>query len=458
MKSGARLLSTAALASLALAGAPVTPASAAPAAVGPATIPVRPEGSVQVDFTQRVAGACASCGAAGTLSWEPVGDAQLEIEVSRHGRLEGLLVFFGGLGETGSRTTSHVTRTRPDGSTGICSDARSWDLLVLDFSAHSPANLEARLARGDAGDAGIFRTRCGGPVETDLLGALPSARLDSATLSGHATVDLSGTRSFAAPGLSGTVRSSLRLHLGTLRREAPASRFAAPRPLAAQALRTVTATYSVRRVSGTVATSFGTAADPSICEPLDACGAAGSVRLEPLASSGTATFVAYGAARRTSARALRAALGLVPGRRPRGVTALGSVAWERDSGRTLESFTFGSGGSCSDSIPLAGGVVTFWIGPRRAFASYGRGSDFGLDPFRTRCPGPSLADVAQAHPLAAGAVPRAAFRRPEVVIRLDRGQRFESEPYRGETRAALTLVLRRLRVRDAFEPIANGVR
>ena len=36
------------------------------------------------------------------------------------------------------------------------------------------------------------------------------------------------------------------------------------------------------------------------------------------------------------------------------------------------------------------------------------------------------------------------FRKREVVIRLDRGRTFESEPYRGETKAALTVVLRRL--------------
>jgi hypothetical protein len=461
MTGQARLLSIAALATLALAvtaGAPRAATAAGPAAIGPATIPVRTEGSVEVEFSRTPVGACSSCRAAGTLSWEPVGDARLEIDVSRHGRLTGLLVFFGGLGETGPKTTSHVTRTRPDGSTGTCSDARSWDLLVLDFSAHSPGDLEARLARGGPGDAGIFRTRCGGPIETDLVPALPSATLDSKTLgSGRTTIDLSGTRSFTAHGLSGAIRSSLLLRLGRPLREPPTTRFTIPRRLPAQALRTVTATYSVTRVSGTVETTFGTVADRSICEPLDACGATGSVRLEPLASSGKATFVAYGSARRTSAQALRAALGLVPGRRPRGVTALGGVEWARDSGRAMESFTDGFGESCSDSTELAGGFVTLWMGPRRAFAAYGRGSDFVLDPLRTRCPGPSLPDAAQDHPLAAGTIPRAAFRKPEVVIRLDRGRSFESEPYRGQTKAALTVVLRRLRVRDRVEPIANGV-
>jgi hypothetical protein len=459
MTAGARLVSIAVLAGIALAAAPRAPGDATattPARIGPATIPVRTEGSVEVEFSQTPVGACGSCGAAGTLSWEPVEEAQLEIDVSRHGRLEGLLVLFGGLGETGPKTTSHVTRTRPDGSTGTCSDARSWDLLVLDFAAHSPQRLEARLARGAPDDTGIFRTRCGGPIETDLVQALPSATLDSKVLAaGRTTIDLSGTRSFTGRGLSGTVRSSLVLHLGTPLREPPAERLPIPARLPVQALRTVTATYSVTRVSGSVETTFGTVADRSLCEPLDACGATGSVRLAPLASSGKATFVAYGSARRTSARALRVALGLVPGRRPRGITALGGVEWGRDTGQAVEAFTDGFARRCSDATQLARGFVTLWMGPRRAFAGYGRGSDFDLDPFRTRCPGPSLADVAQDHPLAAGTIPRAEFRKREVVIRLDRGRTFESEPYRGETKAALTVVLRRLRVRDRVEPISN---
>src|SRR5262249_45069704 len=146
------------------------------------------------------------------------------------------------------------------------------------------------------------RTRCGGPIEADLVPALPTATLDSKTLAtGRTTIDLTGTHAFSAAGVTGTVRSSIRLHLGRPQGE--------PRPLAygksqVRALRTVTATYSVTRVSGTVETTFTTGPDRSICDPLDACGATGSVRLDPLASSGRATFVAYGFGRRASPRAL----------------------------------------------------------------------------------------------------------------------------------------------------------
>ena len=100
--------------------------------------------------------------------------------------------------------------------------------------------------------------------------------------------------------------------------------------------------------------------------------------------------------------------------------------------------------------PLAGGFITFWVGPRRVFATYGRGSGAGLDPLRTRCPGPSIADAAEGHALATGSVPRAAFHRRRVVITLSRGRTFQSQPYAGETQPSLQIVLRRKRVSETL--------
>jgi hypothetical protein len=131
-----------------------------------------------------------------------------------------------------------------------------------------------------------------------------------------------------------------------------------------------------------------------------------------------------------------------------GITTFGSADWRRDDGRAVESFTEDDGTACSDSVALGPGYVTFWPGPRRVFASYGFGGDGGPDPLRTRCPGPSSLDAAQSHPLATGNVPRRAFRKRRVVITLVRGRPFEAAPYAGETRAALTIVLRRVRVRE----------
>jgi hypothetical protein len=449
---------------LLIAGTAVGPAPAAETlpAIGSLSTPVQVKGSVQVEFTASSATGCTDlCDVNGSLSWEPTGDAQLEVTSAGppgRRRLKGLLVFFGGLGEKGPTTISHVVRRRSDGSTGVCSDARSSDLFLLDFSARSESQLEARLARGQPDDPDLFRTRCGGPLESDLVAALPSASLDRATLlKGRTTVDLSGTKPFAAAGLSGTVRSSLALHLGRPRHEPPITPLATPPNLPSRSLRTVTASYAIEQVAGSLTTAFRSIGERSVCEPLDVCGASGSVRLAPLASTGKATFVAYGSARRVSGRRLRAALGLRPGRRPRGVTALGSAEWTRDAGQAAESFIDGLGRSCRDSVRLGEGFMTFWVGRRRVFADYGRVGDSGLDPFRTRCPGPSLIDAAQDHPLAAGNVARAAFRKRRVEITLDRGRSFESEPYEGETRPALTITLRRLEVRERVDVVPNGI-
>ena len=46
---------------------------------------------------------------------------------------------------------------------------------------------------------------------------------------------------------------------------------------------------------------------------------------------------------------------------------------------------------------------------------------------------------------------RRAFRERRVTITLDHGRPFESEPYAGQAKPALTLVLRRVRVRERVE-------
>jgi hypothetical protein len=212
----------------------------------------------------------------------------------------------------------------------------------------------------------------------------------------------------------------------------------------------VIAVYDVEAVTGSVVTGFAGGVERSLCEPLDACGASGTVRVSPSVAAGRATFVAYGPAKRVSGRDLRDALGLRPGPVPRSVNASGVADWSTDAGTVAESFADGDGATCNDVVPLGGGFMTFYVGPRRVFASYGRGSGSGPDLLRTHCPGPSILDAAQNRPLATGNVPRRAFRKGRVAITLARGRTFESEPYAGETRPALQIVLRRVRVRETL--------
>jgi hypothetical protein len=425
------------------------------------TIPVTVDGSVQVEFTSSLATGCERrCDLSGSLTWNPTGRADMAVsEYRRRGNreLEASLFFFGGLGQDAPRTTAHVVRgqaARP----GVCSDARVNALTFLDFSAGSGSYVQARLINGEQDDANLFRSRCGGPLERDLVTAMPSATLNRALLMrGRTTVDLSSaTRPFAAHGFAGTVRSSVKLRLGQAREEPPERELASPREPPASAPRTVIAVYDVEEVSGSIVTAFTGGTERSLCDPLDACGTAGTVRLSPFVSAGRATFVAYGPARRVSGRDLRAALGLRPGRLAPGINASGVANWSRDGGSVVESFTGSDGTTCSDTVPLAGGFMTFYVGPRRVFASYGRASGAGPDLLRTHCPGPSILDAAQNSPLASGNVSRRQFRKRRVLITLSRGRPFESEPYAGESRPALKIVLRRVRVRETLSFDALG--
>jgi hypothetical protein len=464
MRTALRFAGIALLVSFALPGQagaldlPAVQGAAGPRALRTVSVPVKLEGSVDVEFTGSPDGCPApglrACDVVGSLAWNPGDDAELSaVEISNGGRheLEGALVFFGGLGGPGPVTTTHVTRTAPDGSTGVCSDARTNELVFLDFSAGSASRLDARLLGSEPTDPDLFRTRCGGPLEQDLAALLPVAGINRAKLfKGRATVDLSTIRPFASRGFTGTMRSSIKLRLGRSVVQPPPVP-PAPRRRGRNAIRTVTAVYEVERVSGNVVTDFRGGFERSLCDPLGACGAFGSVRVSPSVSSGRATLAAYGNARRASGRALRAALGLRPGPRASGITASGAADWIRDAGTTIATFKNGEGVVCADSAPLGAGYMTFWVGPRRVFTSYGRGTDAGLDPLRTRCPGPSMPDAAQNRPLASGSVPRRAFRRRRVTITLDHGRPFESEPYAGQTRPALTIVLRRVRVRESVD-------
>jgi hypothetical protein len=423
-----------------------------PSLVRAVTIPVIVEGSVEVDFKSSPAAGCERrCNLSGSVTWNPTGRADLAVsEYRRHGasQLEASLFFFGGLGQDAPRTTSHVIR---DGvaPAGVCSDARLNPLTFLDFSVGSGSRVQARLVTGRPDDANLFRSRCGGPLERDLVEALPSVPLGRALLmTGGTTVDLTGTRPFAGHGFAGAVRSSVKLRLGQAREELSQAQLGAPLRPSPAAPRTVIAVYDVEAVTGSVVTGFTGGAERSLCDPLDVCGASGTVRVSPSVSVGRATFVAYGPANRVSGGDLRAALGLRPGPVPRSVNASGIADWSTDGGTVEESFADGDGATCNDAVPLGEGFMTFYVGPRRVFASYGRGSGSGPDLLRTHCPGPSILDAAQNRPLATGNVPRQAFRKRRVAITLARGRTFESEPYAGETRPALQIVLRRVRVRE----------
>ena len=419
-------------------------------------VDVTVEGRAEVRFRADSDTGCqGTCGLSGAATWSPGRNALLSVyEEKQAGKvvLEGYLILIEAEGSAPT-TTAHVGRGGP---AAMCSDIRRTPVTSLEFSGGERTRLQARLtseARDPSFGAPLFETRCGGPLDGDVAAALPPVPIDLASiLRGGAKIDLSGERAFAAGGFAGTVHSTVKLQLGK-----PLVPF---RPVDLNRLtrspggpRTLAATYRVERVAGSVTTNFSGSSERLLCAPLDVCGASGTVRVAPVATGGQATIVAFAGSSRTSYRQLRAALGLARGRRVHGIRVYGAAFWTADTGSIAGSFA-GEGGTCSDTAPLLGGQLTFSFGRRRVFTSYGRTHLAGEDSFRTRCPGPAIADAAHDDPLAAGAVPLRTFGRRQVVIRLGGRRSFESGPYIGETTGDMTVVLRRLRV--VREPSALG--
>ena len=288
---------------------------------------------MQVEFTSSAAAGCVGpCNVSGSLTWAPAGEADLTVSENRFsGRreLSASLFFFGGAGQDGPTTTAHVVRDAPRRRGRVCSDARVASLTFLDFSAGSSSHVEARLLRGRPDDSDLFRTRCGGPIESDLAAALPSATLDRATLDGAARPSTCPGRGRSpANGFAGTALSSIKLRLGRPRNAlTPSARSTARQPPG------VCAADRDRRLPGRAGGGHhrdelhGRQPSSRCATRSIHAGHPGSVRLTPLVSSGRATFAAYGPARRVSGRDLRAALGLRPGPRAPSITASGVADW-----------------------------------------------------------------------------------------------------------------------------------
>ena len=421
-------------------------------AIRSTSIPVQVRGSVALDFRGDAASGCAvTCDLEGNLVWAPAAAGELAVsEYSDHGRRE----MYGTLIASGARTTAVVTRKLPGPRS--CSDVRTDEFFALDFSAQARDHIDVRIAHapGPQPDADLLTTRCAGPAEADIASVLPVRRLDRAALmKGQTNVDLSVERAFAARGLTGTVRSSVVLALGRPHPDSTRDEPLGERSRRGRRYRTMIATYRIERVGGDIVARFRGSAEPSLCRSLDSCGASGTVRVSPSVSSGDALFIASGPARR-SRRQLGAALGLLPRSRAAGIDASGYAFWDADAGQVSESYANGDRQACNDDEPLGPGSLSFEVTRRRVLATYVGGGGFFGDPFRTRCPGPTLVDVTAGGEPVLGSAPLRAFRRPRVVISLTRAGSFETDAYAGRLEPALELVMRRVDVdtRLAREP------
>jgi hypothetical protein len=410
-------------------------------------------GAVTIDFHGDAAAGCAAmhlCDVAGRVRWNPAGDGSLyAFGYRQHGkRFESGFISIGSFGPDGGdaqpvRTHARVRRSGVPAS--LCGDGVAVESVDLDSPARRGSSVELRMLRVPSrGGFGVeaLRSRCAGPMTRDVAALLP-ARLISERelLRREKTLDFSADRSFSAHGFAGTLHSTVAMRIRRGRRQTDSAFSGPPLHIRKVRRRAISVAYTLESVSGRIVADVSGRADPDLCGALDSCGLAGSVTVAPQASSGSASLNAIGSRRQTRAE-LRRAVGLAPGSRPRGVTRYGAAVWERDLGSIVTELTRGGAPACSDSEPLADdGLMSFEFLGGRVRASYA-GPEGAL---RTRCPGPSGADVGG--DLATGNFPLRVFRHRRVTLRLERPHQFGAAGYSGRTRSDVTLVLRRTRVR-----------
>ena len=395
--------------------------------------PARVTGDVVVDFRSHAA-TCAAvglCGISGTIVHETA-PARGSLAVVRYERRTEVAVF---TGDTGS-LTARVERREPDGRAHVCTDARAGSLALATRVNGSRARLGLR-RRGDFGGLEVD-TRCTGPLSRDIAAYLPERMVPLATLRlGGTAVDLAGEGSFTAGGLTGTVRSTVRLALGRGRPERSDQQDTGPR--GKRRRRMVTATYDVVGVSGGLRIEAEPAGDPFPCSLLDTCGLTTRLVATPeLRGRGSAFVLAEAPARRPR-RDLHAALGLTRRGNPRGIKVQG-FATVPLAGAVSAGADRAGEASCRSAAPLEFALLelTARAGPLRARLTR-------LGPLRTRCPGPSVEDVSTSTGLATG---RATGSGAALTLALTRGGRFASDGYRGTTSSDLELRLRRTDVSE----------
>ena len=390
----------------------------------PRPIPVTASGVVSVDFHSDRGDV------SGNETWDPGRSAELDVFGSRQPE-GGFLFFDAGAPGQSSRTVARVRRTAPDASVHTCSDVSadrgggelhaSGGQLVLDLGA-------------------LFGTRCPGPVDADVAGLVPTARLTPPQLAtGRTSIDLTGERSFASHGLAGTVRSSVVLTLGTPRRP---QRDRTPRGRGRK-FQFAMADYAIETVTGRVGLTFAGLPQPELCDALDACGLGGTIEASLAARDGHATLAAFGSGRLSRRQMLRR-LGIARGGRAARRRAEGVGQWA-GGGTLATGVSRGGTPACRDEAQLPGGALQLAEHGSRLTVSYLTGLAPG-DELPLRCGGPSGADAGATSSLASGSVSSSVLRRRRFAVRLRRGGSFTGEGYRGSSSADLTVVLRRRRV------------
>lgn len=398
-------------------------------------------GHLTVTFAGDRRSGCATyglCGYAGTETWTPqdVGDVAVSTLERRGRRYRTATMVLGG---PGSPVRSAVQHLQATGTTTACSDSSQGGDGFFSLPVRGP---RVTIGLGHAG-APLLGTRCAGPVDADVAGALPSRTVRlSEILRGGATINLTGGGRFAAHGLAGTVQSTVVLVLGRPRRSSGPGQSTLPPGV--KRSRLVAVTYRVTHVGGRAVAAVRSSAVAAVCGPFDACGLTGVIDVAPGTSSGGSVFLTATAPLRRPKRDLLAALGAASRGNPSGIWVQGAG---EASLRGKEAANLTQNGACLDQAGLRQAGITLRQRADRLEISVSPSRSQAADPLRTRCPGPELGS----HQLTRASVPLSALRHPSFTVALHGGS-FSDGPYRVTTQSTLTLTLRRAAIETQIVP------
>lgn len=400
------------------------------------SVPLRVSGQLTVQFQGDAAAGCARwglCGYSGTVSWRPAANASLIVSQTPGHRSTTVIEvpsFLAGPGLPGGVTNADVAfGAAPSAPTAShCAD-------VADTGQFVPLLVRAdrvtvALARAVPG---LLLTRCAGPRDGDVIPQLPRRSLSVAALRrGRTTISLVASRRLSAHGFTGSINSTIVLHLGAPGRTTRSASPSHVRPGTGTRIRQIKVRYRAT-LSGDVVERVHGAANPLLCAPLGSCGLAGTITLTPRAGDARATLTAQERASRPR-QTLLAAVGLARGPAP-GVIGFGAVQWH-GAGSMAVALTQGSE-HCVDAARLGSGSLLMATNRGRLAVSYTPGALIGDVSAASHCPGPLFNEAVAA----AGHIPVSMLARGTTMIRLTQGFTTTDDGYAVRFVPDLTLTL-----------------
>lgn len=340
--------------------------------------------------------------------------------------------------------TPAIVRVRRDGPDGpsICLDS----IDVEPFVGLGPAaNGRLAIALGEPAFSPILGSgRCAGPLPGDLPSLVVSHPVDSRRLGRRpVTVDFSGRTPFAHGPFAGELVSTLRLTIGRARlsrESADSGSSSPPRPRRTPRVQTIGLQYDVDSVSGGLRADFAGLPGPG-CALFDACGASGSVGYSLAATSEEVDVLGQRRVRGDGGGLGFALLALRQGRMQTRVEAL-SIRPDDSAGQgsATARVTLPGGSVCSDSA--TGEAAPLDSGGHPLELVLGPSSQLGGDAVRTRCPGPSQADLAAGGALAAGRLDPRALGNHRIDLPLRTAGALVGPGYAGSRSGEIVLHLR----------------